>query len=168
MMDRNDEAGKTEETQKLSIWVDADACPKTLKEILIKAARRTGVKVSFVANQPVGQLPRLPNIQQIQVSTGFDEADNLIVQRVVKSELVITQDIPLADEVIDKGAFVLGPRGQTFTKENIKSRLNMRDFMETMRSSGIQSGGPAPMNAQDVQRFANELDRWLQRHKKRY
>lgn len=143
-----------------SIWVDADACPVAIKEIIIRAAKRTGIHVTFVANQPIS-LPPYKNLRSIQVSSGFDVADNWIVQQTQAGDLVVTQDIPLADEVITKGALALGPRGQKYTKENIKSRLNMRDFMETMRSSGIQSGGPAPLNQQDKLNFANQLDRWL-------
>tara|TARA_R110001592_G_scaffold138511_6_gene357815 strand:+ start:29727 stop:30203 length:477 start_codon:yes stop_codon:yes gene_type:complete len=143
-----------------TIWVDADACPVFIKEILIKAAKRTGIQVTFVANQSIA-LPPFTNLKSVQVSSGFDVADNWIVQQTQAGDLVITQDIPLADEVITKGAIALGTRGQKYSKENIKSRLNMRDFMETMRSSGIHSGGPAPQNQQDKQNFANQLDRWL-------
>lgn len=143
-----------------SIWVDADACPVVIKEMLIRAAKRTGIQVTFVANQSIS-LPPLKNLKSVQVSSGFDVADNWIVQQTQAGDLVITQDIPLADEVITKGAIAIGPRGQKYSKENIKSRLNMRDFMETMRSSGIHSGGPAPLNQQDKQNFANQLDRWL-------
>ena len=143
-----------------SIWVDADAIPTALKETLLRAARRTGVQITFVANQPI-TLPPYPSVRSIQVSSGFDVADNWIVDKAQQYDLVITQDIPLADEVISKGATALGPRGEKFTKENIKSRLNMRDFMDTMRSSGVHSGGPAPLNDKDKQAFANQLDRWL-------
>jgi len=148
------------------IWVDADACPIVVKDMLLRAAQRTKVEVTFVANQAIS-VPPYPSVKTIQVSSGFDVADNWIVEHAQKGDLVITQDIPLADEVITKGALALGPRGQIYTKENIKSRLNMRDFMETMRSSGIHSGGPSPLNQQDKQTFANQLDRWLNkaRHK---
>ena len=149
-----------------SIWVDADACPVAVKEMLIRAAKRTGIQVTFVANQNIA-LPPLKNLKSIQVSSGFDVADNWIVQETQCGDLVITQDIPLADEVITKGAIAIGPRGQKYTRENIKSRLNMRDFMETMRSSGVHSGGPSPLNQQDKQNFANQLDRWLSKNLKR-
>jgi uncharacterized protein YaiI (UPF0178 family) len=148
-------------TQKPSIWVDADACPNPIRDVLIRASKRTSIRITFVANRALSGIPNIPTITQLQVSQGFDVADNLIVERVADGDLVITQDIPLADEVIDKGAIAFGPRGQTYDKESIKQRLNMRDFMETMRSSGIQSGGPAALNAQDVQTFANKLDRWI-------
>lgn len=145
------------------IWVDADACPVAIRDMLTKAGQKRGVQVTFVANHPI-PVPKHPNLSFIQVQSGFDIADNLIAQRVSDGDLVVTQDIPLADEVITKGATALGPRGQKYTKENIKARLTMRDFMETMRSSGIQSGGPAPLNAQDKQTFGNALDKWIARH----
>jgi len=143
-----------------SIWVDADACPISIKEMLLRAAKRTGISITFVANQNI-PVPPYPNVRSVQVSSGFDVADNWIVAQVMTGDLVITQDIPLADEVITKGAIAIGPRGEKHTKENIKARLTMRNFMETMRSSGIHSGGPSPLNQQDKQTFANQLDRWL-------
>jgi len=143
-----------------SIWVDADACPITIKEMLLRAAKRTGIQVTFVANQTIS-VPPYPNVRSVRVSSGFDVADNWIVEQAIKGDLVITQDIPLADEIISKGAIAIGPRGEIHTKENIKARLTMRNFMETMRSSGVHSGGPSPLNQQDKQAFANQLDRWL-------
>lgn len=118
------------------------------------------MSVTFVANHYI-PLPKLPSVKFMQVESGFDVADNWIVSQVMADDLVITQDIPLADEVIQKGALALGLRGQSYTPETIKSRLNMRDFMETMRASGVQSGGPAPLSKQDIQNFANKLDQWL-------
>lgn len=147
-----------------SIWVDADACPKAVREILIRAAKRTSTPLTFVANQPLN-IERTSLIKTIQVSQGFDIADNYIVNAVSTGDLVITQDIPLASEVIDKGADALGTRGQRFTADNIKARLGMRDFMETLRSSGIQSGGPPSLSQTDVQQFANHLDRWLRKNR---
>ncbi|KII76299.1 YaiI/YqxD family protein [Vibrio renipiscarius] len=144
----------------MKIWVDADACPVVIKEVLFRAAQRTGVEVTFVANQFI-RTPAAANITSLQVEAGFDVADNEIVKRTEAGDLIITGDIPLADEVITKGGHALSSRGELFTKENIKARLNIRDFMETMRSSGIQSGGPAPMNQADRQQFANQLDKWL-------
>mgnify|MGYP000173185021 CR=1 FL=1 len=143
-----------------SIWVDADACPITIKEMLLRAAKRTGIQLTFVANQTIS-VPPYPNVRSVRVSSGFDVADNWIVEQAAKGDLVITQDIPLADEIISKGAIAIGPRGEIHTKENIKARLTMRNFMETMRSSGVHSGGPSPLNQQDKQAFANQLDRWL-------
>ncbi|MGL5990406.1 MAG: YaiI/YqxD family protein [Plesiomonas sp.] len=144
----------------MQIWVDADACPKVIKEILFRAADRVGVPVTLVANQPLG-IPPSKFVQAVQVSAGFDVADNEIVRRVEEGDLVITADIPLASEVIDKKGIALNPRGERYTTENIRQRLNMRDFMDTLRSSGIQTGGPAALNQRDRQAFANELDRWL-------
>lgn len=149
----------------MHIWVDADACPVVIKEIIFRAAERKEVPATFVANQYI-KVPGSRFIQSIQVQQGFDVADNEIVQRCEAGDLVVTQDIPLAAEVIEKGCTALNPRGELYTTANIKARLNMRDFMETMRSSGVQTGGPAPFNHQDRQQFANSLDRWLQKHKK--
>lgn len=143
-----------------SIWVDADACPVAAREILCRAAQRRQVTTTFIANQAI-PLPRSPLIIQRQVGAGFDVADNWIVQECRAGDLVITSDIPLAAEVIAKGALALTTRGELYTKNNIGARLNMRDFMETLRSSGIQSGGAPPYGATDKQNFANQLDRWL-------
>jgi len=146
----------------MRIWVDADACPRVIKDILFRAADRVGVLLILVANQPV-QVPASPNIRSIQVAPGFDVADNHIVQQAQPGDLVITADIPLAAEAIDKGALALNPRGELYTKENIRQRLNMRDFLDTLRSSGINTGGPAALSQADRQAFANQLDRLLQR-----
>ncbi len=147
----------------MQIWVDADACPGVVKEILFKAARRTGVPVTLVANQFI-RVPNAPNIQMLQVASGFDVADNEIVKRTQAGDLVITADIPLAAEVIEKGGHALNPRGEMYSPDNIKARLNMRDFMDTLRGSGIQTGGPPALNQSDRQAFANELDRFLTRN----
>ncbi|MFN2349063.1 MAG: YaiI/YqxD family protein [Thioalkalivibrio sp.] len=141
----------------MKIWVDADACPVVIKDILFRAAERTAVPLTLVANQPV-RVPPSRHIRMIQVSSGFDVADNEIVKRVETGDLVITSDIPLAAEVIEKGAHALSPRGEMHTRDNIGARLNMRDFMETLRASGIQSGGPAALSQKDRQAFANQLD----------
>lgn len=143
-----------------SIWVDADACPVVIKEVLFRAANRTQVITTLVANQFI-KTPPSKYIKTIQVEKGFDIADNKIVQLAQVGDLVITSDIPLADEVITKGAVALSPRGELFTPENIKSRLNIRDFMDTLRASGIQTGGPAALSQAERQQFANCLDRWL-------
>lgn len=147
----------------MKIWVDADACPVVIKDILFRAARRTGIQLTLVANQPV-KVPPGPNIRSIQVPQGFDVADNEIVKRTEVGDLVITADIPLASEVIEKGGHALNPRGELYTTENIKARLNMRDFMESLRSSGVQTGGPPPMSQSDRQEFANQLDRKLNQY----
>ncbi|KGJ93009.1 YaiI/YqxD family protein [Colwellia psychrerythraea] len=142
----------------MKIWVDADACPVVIKEILFKAADRAKIAITLVANHYV-RIPPSPFISFMQVSNGFDVADDEIVKRVEANDLVITSDIPLADEVIGKSGIALSPRGELYTKENIKSRLNIRDFMDTMRASGVQTGGPSALNQTDRQNFANHLDR---------
>jgi len=144
----------------MNLWVDADACPVVIREILFRAAERTKTRLTLVANQSLA-VPPSPYIKTQRVSSGFDVADNAIVNQVQSDDLVITSDIPLASEVIDKGALALSPRGELFTSENVKARLNMRDFLETMRSSGVQSGGPPPLSQSDRQAFANHLDRIL-------
>lgn len=145
----------------MKIWVDADACPVVIKEILFRAAARMQVNVILVANQPIN-IPRSPYIRFIQVPKGFDVADNEIVKQAQAGDLVITGDIPLAAEVLEKGALALSPRGEMFSVNSIKAQLTMRDFMETMRSSGVQvGGGPAPMNQSDRKAFADSLDKYL-------
>ena len=147
----------------MKIWVDADACPVVIKNILFKAAERANVHTTLVANQPL-QVPRSPFIQTIQVSSGFDVADQEIVRRLSAGDLVITGDIPLAAEVIEKGAFALNPRGEMYSAEDIKARLNVRDFMDTMRASGIQTGGPPTLSQTDRKNFSNHLDRLLTKY----
>ena len=147
----------------MKIWVDADACPVVIKEILFKAAERTGIQTTLVANQPV-RVPPSRFIGFIQVSSGFDVADNEIVERTGAGDLVITADIPLAADVIAKGAYALNPRGELYTTENIKARLNIRDFMDTLRGSGIDTGGPPALNQSDRKSFADNLDRLLAKH----
>lgn len=144
----------------MKIWVDADACPGPIKEILFRAAMRTGTPLTLVANHAM-QVPNHPAIRLVTVSGGFDVADNEIVRRCGDGDLVVTSDIPLAAELIEKGAAVVTSRGERYTKETIRQRLNMRDFMETMRASGLQTGGPAALSARDRKAFADQLDRWL-------
>ena len=144
----------------MAIWVDADACPTVIREILFRAGERTGIDITFIANQAV-KTPPFPNIRSMQVMQGFDVADKEIVSRVRHGDLVITQDIPLAAEVIEMGALALSPRGDLHTANNIKARLNMRDFIETMRASGVQTGGPPALNHNDRKMFADQLDRYL-------
>jgi uncharacterized protein YaiI (UPF0178 family) len=146
----------------VNIWVDADACPAVIKNILFKAAERTGIPLILVANQPVS-VPRSPHIRTLQVGAGFDVADNEIVKRMGAGDLVITADIPLADEVIEKGGHALNPRGELYSADTIKAKLNMRDFMDTMRASGIHTGGPAALSQSDRQAFANHLNTLLSR-----
>jgi len=142
------------------IWVDADACPNVIKEILFRAADRESVQLILVANQAI-QVPRSRHVRAVQVASGFDVADNYIVQQAQAGDLVITADIPLASEVIETGCLALNPRGELYTGENIRQRLNMRDFMDTMRASGIDTGGPPALSHGDRMAFANQLDRYL-------
>ena len=147
----------------MRIWVDADACPVVIKEILFRAAKRTGVQLTLVANQFI-RVPKSPSVKTIQVRAGFDVADNEIVKRCSSGDLVITTDIPLAAEVIDKGAYALSPRGEMYTSDDIRARLTMRDFMDTLRASGIDTGGPPTLSQSDRQCFANHLDALLAKY----
>jgi uncharacterized protein YaiI (UPF0178 family) len=147
----------------MKIWVDADACPVVIKDILFRAAERKQVQIILVANQYI-RTPPSKYIRSIQVNAGFDVADDEIVKLLDAGDLVITSDIPLADEVIEKGGLVLSSRGEMLDKENIRQRLNIRDFMDTMRASGEQTGGPPPLNQSDRQNFANHLDRLLTKY----
>lgn len=147
----------------MRIWVDADACPVTVKEILFRAAERLRLETTLVANQYI-RVPPSRFIKSLQVASGFDIADNEIVRRLSAGDLVITADIPLAAEVIAKGGHALSPRGEHFTPDNVRARLNMRDFMDTMRASGVQTGGPPPLGHADRKAFADQLDRILARH----
>ena len=147
----------------MKIWVDADACPVVIKDILFKAAERTSTQLTLVANQQIS-VPRSPYITSIQVSSGFDVADNEIVERLEAGDLVITGDIPLAADVIEKGGQALNPRGELYTAQNIKARLNMRDFMDSLRGSGIDTGGPPALNQTDRKVFADHLDRILAKY----
>lgn len=144
----------------MKIWVDADACPVVIKEILFRAAQRKGIETILVANQYI-RTPASEFIKFMQVHAGFDVADDEIVKLLSPGDLVITSDIPLAAEVIEKGGLALSPRGEMFDSENIRARLNIRDFMDTMRASGEHTGGPPPLNQGDRQNFANHLDRLL-------
>jgi uncharacterized protein len=144
------------------IWVDADACPGVIKEILYRAAKRTGVAVTLIANQAL-QIPRIPSVRTVQVASGFDVADAEIVKRAAAGDLVVTADIPLAAEVIAKGAEALNPRGERYSPDTIRGVLAMRDFMDTMRSSGMVGGGPPPLTQANRNAFAAQLDTWLAR-----
>ena len=149
----------------MRIWVDADACPKVIKEILFRAAKRAQVQLTLVANQSL-RTPASRHIKSVQVASGFDVADNEIAKQVAAGDLVVTADIPLAAQVVEKGAHALNPRGELYTPDNIKARLSLRDFMATLRDSGVATGGPAPISQADRQAFANHLDRLLaQRHR---
>ncbi len=144
----------------MHIWVDADACPVAVKEVLFRASKRTKTSMTLVANQAM-RYPKSDLIEFELVPAGLDVADWEIIQRVKNGDLVITADIPLAAEVIKKGATVLDPRGELLTEENVRSRLSVRNFMEQLRESGVQTGGPKKLSQRDIQQFANALDRWL-------
>jgi uncharacterized protein YaiI (UPF0178 family) len=144
----------------MQIWVDADACPKAIKDILFRAAERTGILTILVANQYL-QTPPSRYIKSMLVKSGYDMADNEIVKRLSAGDLVITGDIPLAYEVIGKGGHAINPSGERYTQDTIKERLSMRDFMDTLRASGINTGGPSALNSRDIQAFANQLDKFL-------
>jgi uncharacterized protein YaiI (UPF0178 family) len=150
----------------MRIWIDADACPVVIKDILYKAAERTGVQLTLVANRPV-RIPFLRNINFVQVTSGLDMADNEIVKRLDAGDLVITADIPLAANVLEKGGHALNPRGELYSEDSIKSRLSVRDFMDSLRASGIDTGGPPTLNKGDRQSFANQLDKFLTRNHKK-
>ena len=146
------------------IWVDADACPGPIKDILFRAAERAKIQVTLVANQWI-RTPGSRFIKSLQVQGGFDAADDLIAERAGPGDLVVTQDIPLASRVLEKGAEAVNPRGERFTANNIAERLSVRDFMEELRGAGVQTGGPAAFSARDRQAFANQLDGWLARRR---
>lgn len=144
----------------MHIWVDADACPTPIKEILFRAAERAKVHVTLVANQIV-RVPPSPFLHFVQVSAGFNAADARIVELAQRDDLVVTADIPLAAAVVEKGAHALNPRGERYTSDNIRERLSIRDFMDELRGGGVNTGGPAALNARDRQAFANQLDALL-------
>lgn len=147
----------------MQIWVDADACPGVIKDILYRAAERAQIIVTLVANQPL-HTPRSPYIKTLQVAAGFDVADQRITQQLQPGDLVVTADIPLAAEVIERGGHALNPRGELYTRENIKERLTLRNFMGELRNSGVSTGGPPSLNQNDRRAFANQLDRFLAQH----
>jgi len=147
----------------MKIWIDADACPGPVRDIVLRASRRVGIPVTLVANRPL-QLPRSPLIAAVQVSQGLDEADHYLAQQAQGGDLVITADIPLAARLVAQGIAALNPRGETYSAENIQERLALRDFKEELRSAGVATGGPMPYHNRDKQAFANSLDRWLARN----
>lgn len=147
----------------MQIWVDADACPGVIKDILFRAADRARVQVTLVANQSM-RIPVSPHVRLVQVPAGMDVADKRIIELLAPGDLVITADIPLAAAAIDKGAHALNPRGELYTKDNIRERLSMRNFMDELRGSGVATGGPAVLSQRDRQAFANSLDSFLAKH----
>jgi uncharacterized protein YaiI (UPF0178 family) len=146
----------------MQIWVDADACPAVIRDILLRAAERTGVQMTLVANKGL-RLPAAPNIQFQQVPTSLDAADKRIVELMGPGDLVVTADVPLAAAAIEKGGIALNPRGELYTQENIRERLSVRNFLDELRGSGVNTGGPAALSQRERQLFANQLDRWLSR-----
>ncbi len=146
----------------MKIWVDADACPVVIKDILFRAAERTGLQLTLVANRPV-RIPASSCVKRLQVAAGPDVADKEIVKLMSAGDLVITGDIPLAADVVEKGGYALNPRGELYSVDNIRARLNIRDFMDDLRASGIDTGGPPPLSKNDRQSFANNLDKILTR-----
>jgi hypothetical protein len=149
----------------MQIWVDADACPVVIREILFRAAERTGVLLTLVANKPV-RLPIAHNVQFVQVPHGFDAADKRIVELMTSGDLVITADVPLAAAAIEKGGVALNPRGELYTGENVRERLSVRNFLDELRGSGVNTGGPPALSQRERQMFANQLDRLLAKRSK--
>jgi uncharacterized protein YaiI (UPF0178 family) len=158
-------AGDLLRSLMMHIWVDADACPKVIKDLLYRAADRWGIGLTLVANQPL-RIPSSPQIQVLQVPAGFDIADHAIVHHVQAGDLVVTADIPLAAQVIAHGGQALNPRGQLYTRENIHEHLTMRHVIDELRQSGVNTGGPAPFSPRDRQAFANQLHRVLTHDRK--
>jgi len=149
----------------MKIWVDADACPVVIKNILFRAAERTGVQLTFVANHPIF-VPRSHCIKMVQVASGFDVADKEIIERLGTGDLVITSDIPLAAKVLEKGGDALNPRGELYSSDTIRERLNMRDFKDSLRAGGVDTGGPPALNQKNRNAFAGHLNRLLSKHKR--
>ncbi|MBM4442050.1 MAG: YaiI/YqxD family protein [Candidatus Rokubacteria bacterium] len=147
----------------MRIWVDADACPQVIKEILFRAATRAKVETTLVSNMPLARTPTSAFIKTVRVAKGFDGADQRIVQEVAPGDLVVTADLPLAAEVVTRGATALDPRGELYTEDNVRERLAVRNLMQELRSGGELLGGPAPLTLNDRQRFANQLDAFLAR-----
>jgi len=148
------------------LWVDADALPRILKDVIIRASDRYQLEVTFVANQPVGITPSI-RINSIQAMSGADAADQEIIDRMKEHDIVVTQDIPLAAQVIEKGGIAIHPRGEIYTVANVKARLHLRDFMDTLRGAGVQTGGPPPISERDKREFSSSLDQTIQKQKRK-
>lgn len=148
----------------MRLWVDADACPNVIKDIIFRAADRAAVETVLVANQYI-RTPPSPHIRSLQVPGGPDSADTFIIERTEAGDLIVTADIPLASAVIAKGALALNPRGELYTADSIAQRLSLRNFMDELRGAGVDTGGPAAFHARDRQAFANQLDRLLTQHR---
>ena len=158
--------GAMMECATMKIWIDADACPVVIKETIYRVSKRTGTAVTLVANQYL-RVPDLPQITSIQVGAGADVADAEIVRLMAAGDIVVTADIPLASLVVEKGGTAINPRGEPYTAANISERLSMRDFMDELRSNGVETSGPRPFNAKDCHQFSNSLDRILAAHAKK-
>ncbi|MFW2077441.1 YaiI/YqxD family protein [Acinetobacter sp. ULE_I010] len=148
------------------LWVDADALPRILREVILRASDRYQLEVTFVANQPVGITPSV-RINSLQVMQGADQADQEIIDRMKEHDIVMTQDIPLAAQVIEKGGIAINPRGEIYTESNIKARLHLRDFMDTLRGAGVQTGGPSPISERDKREFSSSLDQTILKQKRK-
>lgn len=148
------------------VWIDADALPRILRDVIIRASDRYQIEVTFVANQNVGITPSI-RINSIQVLSGADSADQEIVDRMKAHDIVVTQDIPLAAQVIEKGGIAIHPRGEIYTTANVKARLHLRDFMDTLRGAGVQTGGPPPISERDKREFSSSLDQTIQKQKRK-
>ena len=148
------------------LWVDADALPRILREVILRASDRYQLEVTFVANQPVGITPSV-RINSLQVMQGADQADQEIIDRMKEHDIVMTQDIPLAAQVIEKGGVAINPRGEIYTESNIKARLHLRDFMDTLRGAGVQTGGPSPISERDKREFSSSLDQTILKQKRK-
>ncbi|MEW6441441.1 MAG: YaiI/YqxD family protein [bacterium] len=148
----------------MHIWVDADACPKPIKDILFRAAARARVSMTLVSNKPL-RTPSSPHVHHMRVAAGLDEADRRILEMVADGDLVVTADVPLAARAVEKGAVALNPRGDLYTEDNIGERLAVRNFMDDLRGGGVNTGGPPVLHRRDLQAFANQLDRWLARQR---
>lgn len=149
------------------LWIDADAIPRILREFIFKVSDRHLLITTFVANQPLGITPST-RIKSIQVTAGADRADQEIVERMNAGDIVVTQDIPLAAQVIEKGGTAIHPRGEVYTKDNIRARLHLRDYMEVLRGAGVQTGGPPPMSEREKKSFADSLEKVIHQHKRKF
>ena len=149
----------------MQIWVDADACPAVIRDILFRAADRTGVRMTLVANKPL-RLPVAVNLRFLQVPQGFDAADKRIMELMERDDLVVTADVPFAAAAIERGGVALNPRGELYTKENVRERLSVRNFLDELRSGGVNTGGPPALSQRERQVFANQLDTWLAKRAK--
>lgn len=148
------------------LWIDADAIPRILRDIIFRASDRHLLGVTFVANQPLGIKPSI-RIKSIQVTHGADSADREIVERMQAGDIVVTQDIPLAAQVIEKGGTAIHPRGDIYTPDNVRARLHLRDYMEVLRGAGVQTGGPPPISDKEKKAFADSLEKTIQKQKRK-